>query len=135
RWSLDNWLKAKRGIDLAAADQENRRVFSVASAAILLQMGMMYLFSALFKSNSDWLQGGVIAGTLAHDFYAKPLGTYFLQYPLLLKVLTWGVFVLEWVGPLLLFCPWQHAKARLAAVTGLAAMHIGIALTVEVDLF
>ena len=133
KWSLDRWLERKRG--RVQGLDAGQRVVSIASAAILLQMGMMYFFSAIFKSNSDWLKGEVIAGTLAHDFYAKPLGTFFLQYPTVLMVLTWGVFLLEWVGPLMLFSPWRNGAMRLAAVAGLAGMHVAIALTVEVDLF
>ena len=49
-----------------------RPVRSIASAGIMLQMGMMYLFTAISKSNADWWSGGAVAGALAHDMYARP---------------------------------------------------------------
>jgi hypothetical protein len=131
-WSLDHWLKRKRGEVTPAAFAGVR---SIATAAILLQMGVMYLFSAYFKTNADWFQGGVIRGSLAHDFYAKPLGTYLLQFPAALQAMTWGVFLLEWIGPLLLFWPKNNPRTRIIGAALLAAMHIGIALTMHVDLF
>jgi hypothetical protein len=132
-WSLDRWLCQRRGAAIIKGDEGP--VLSVASAAILLQMAMMYLFSAIFKSNSGWWRGEVVAGALAHGFYAKPLGAYFLQFPRLLAGLTWGTLVLEWMGPLLLFSPKYTPGLRLGAVAALAAMHVGIGLCLEVDLF
>lgn len=130
-WSVDRWLAKDRPEKTdATAD-----VLSVGTAAILLQMGMMYWFSALFKSNPDWLNGGAIKASLAHDFYAKPLGTWLLQYPGMLRMMNWTVYALEWVGPLLLFSPWKTATTRVIGIALLATMHIGIALTMEVDFF
>jgi hypothetical protein len=132
-WSLDSWLKSRRGSAMDASAWSP--VLSVASAAILLQMALMYLCSAIFKTNPEWFQGGVIAGTLAHDFYAKPLAAWALHFPQLLTGLTWGTFLLEWAGPLLLFVPWRTAWVRLAVVASLAAMHVGIELLLTVGLF
>lgn len=129
-WSVDEWLGRRRGIKAAQGP-----VLSVASAALLLQMGFMYLFSAISKSNAEWLRGGVIANSLGHAFYAKPLGAWFLRFPHLLTGLTWGAFVLEWVAPVLMFFPKRTPWLRVGAVAALAAMHIGIALSLEVDLF
>lgn len=130
-WSLD----ARQARRSGRSPDPQTPVLSVASAAILLQMALMYLFSAFYKTNSDWFGGQVIAGTLAHDFYAKPVGELALRFPAVLTVMTWGVFLLEWAGPLLLFMPKHTARARLAIVAALAAMHLGIELCVTVGLF
>jgi len=132
-WSVDGWLARRRG--QAVARNAETPVLSVASGAILLQMALMYLFSAGFKSNAEWFRGEVIAGTLAHDFYAKPAGAWALQFPLLLKAMTWGVFALEWLGPLLLFAPPRLVWLRLGGLAALAAMHLGIEVCVTVGLF
>lgn len=71
-WSLDRALEKRHGT--AGMGGDGPRVLSVASAAILLQIGLMYLFSAMFKSNPVWFRGETIAGILAHDFYASSLG-------------------------------------------------------------
>ena len=66
--SVDAWWAGRRGrlLDL-------RPVLSLASAGLQLQMAVMYFFSAFFKSTPDWFRGQVIAGSLGHDLYAKPL--------------------------------------------------------------
>jgi hypothetical protein len=132
-WSLDRWLEKRRG--RAAIRSDETQVLSVASAAILLQMALMYLFSGIFKFNTDWLSGEAIAGTLAHDFYGTPLGERLLQFPRLLAGLTWLTLALECGSPVLLFFPKYTARFRLGVVAALAAMHIGIWLLMMVDLF
>lgn len=132
-WSLDAWWARRRG-DRAESSGDTP-VVSVASAAILLQMAFMYFFSAVFKTDMTWLKGEIIAGSLAHDFYAKPWGTALLGFPLGLKALTVGVFVLEWLGPLLLFCPRFTGGVRLSIVAMLAAMHLCIEVTLTVGMF
>lgn len=118
-----------------AAAPAPQAVISVASAAILLQMAFLYFFSAIYKSNPDWYGGRVIEATLAHDFYARPLGEWLLRFPQWLAVITVAVFVLEWAGPLLLFAPWKTARLRIATVACLAAMHLGIAACLHVGPF
>src|SRR5262245_1642878 len=73
-WSVDRWLEKLRSNVPTQGGAE--RVLSIASVAILLQMALMYLFSAIFKSNTQWFRGDVIAGSLAHDFYASPPAAY-----------------------------------------------------------
>jgi len=132
-WSLDGWLDKRRGSTTMRGDPAP--VLSVASGAILLQMALVYLFTAIFKSNLVWLRGEAVAGVLAHDFYASPLGAYLLQFPRVLTGLTRCTFFLEWVAPLLLFFPKYTAWLRLGVIAALAAMHVGIGLCLEVDLF
>lgn len=131
-WSADAWLARRRQ---EPQFLDSQPVLSIASAAILLQMALMYLVSALFKSTPDWFRGEVIAGTLSHDFYAKPAGTWLLQFPGLLKGMTVGVFAMEWLGPLLLFSPKRTAAVRMVVIAALAAMHLGIEFCLTVGLF
>src|SRR5262245_48983619 len=132
-WSVDSWQEKRRGI--APSDSVQTQVLSVASAAILLQMGLMYFFSAIYKSNAEWLRGEALAGILAHDFYASPPAAYLLPFPRLLTGMTWATFVLEWAAPFILFFPRSTARLRLGVMAALAAMHLGIGLCLEVGLF
>jgi hypothetical protein len=132
-WSLDGWLaKRRRG---ALTHDGGAQVLSVASAAILLQIGFVYLVSAIFKSNTVWWRGEALTGILAHNFYASPPAAYLLQFPRLLTGMTWATFALEWAAPLLLFFPWGTARLRLGIIAALGAMHVGIGLCLEVGLF
>jgi hypothetical protein len=132
-WSVDGW-RDKRRNTIPSHDRE-APVVSVGSTAILLQMALMYFFSAIYKSNAQWFHGDVIAGSLTHDFFAVPLGATLLRYPRLLAGLTWATLALEWVGPLLLFSPKYTGRLRIATITALAAMHIGICLCLDVGWF
>ncbi len=130
-WSADHWRAKRRN----EAEGGSMQVVSIATAAILLQMALMYLFSAIFKSNADWKSGGVIAGVLTHSFYASPFGAQLLQFPKMLTALTLSTLVLEWVAPLLFFVPKFTASLRMFLIVALVGMHLGIDLCLEVGLF
>jgi len=132
-WSVDSWRAKRKGRVTPHSDAAT--VLTVGSAAILLQMGQMYLFSAIFKSNAQWFHGEALAGILSHDFFALPPAAWLLRFPALLKDLTWATLALEWAAPLLLFSPRWTGRFRLAAISALAAMHIGIGICLEVGLF
>ena len=129
-WSVDAWLAGRRGIPRASGP-----VLSVATAAILLQVAFVYLFSAVFKLNADWFQGKAVAATLRDGFYGTPLGAAFLELPRVLAALTVGILVLEWLCPFLLFSPVRTGRVRLWTLGILASMHLGIALILNVGLF
>jgi hypothetical protein len=133
RWSLDHWLDKRRGI--GAVRESETRVLSVASAAILLQMALMYFFSAIAKSNEQWFRGEALAGILASDVYGLPPAAFLLQFPKLLALMTRGVLVLEWAAPFLLFLFAGTARLRLGILAALAAMHVAIGVCLEVGLF
>ncbi len=131
-WSFDRSRAARRS---GSPPGHDARVVSIGSAAILLQMAFLYFFSGIFKWNVVWLRGEAIAGILAHDFYASPLGAYLLRFPHLSIALSWVTLFLECSAPFLLFFPFRTASIRLTAISALAVMHLGIAIFLEVDLF
>ena len=101
--------------------------------AILVQMGLTWLCSAILKTNSQWLHGETLALVFAHDFYASPPAAFFLQYPGFLRVMTVATLVLEWAA-LLLFVP-NSPRLRLVVIGTLAALHSGMGVCLEVGLF
>jgi len=131
-WSLD---ARKSAPGVKGATKAQALVVGIAPAAILTQMALMYLFSAIYKTNADWLQGKAMQGILAHDFYVAPIGAWLAQFPTPLKLLTWATLAVEWVAPLLLLFPTRRSWPRLAALATLAAMHLGIAASMNVGLF
>ena len=132
-WSVDAWRQRHRGA--FATKNSFQPVVSFASGAILLQMALMYFFSAIYKSNGSWVSGQTVAGALAHDFFSSSVGTRLLQLPWLLKPLTWGTFFLEWLALPLLFFPKGTPGLRVWLVAALALMHAGIYVFLKVDLF
>jgi hypothetical protein len=130
-WSVDSWLARRRGVRQASPEP----ILSVATAAVLLQVALVYLFSAVFKLNADWFQGRALAATLRDGFYGTPIGAAFLEFPRVLAVLTVGILVLEGICPFLLFSPARTGRVRLWVLGILASMHLGIALILNVGLF
>lgn len=131
RWSLD---ARRKGHQHPGHSAENVPVLSAGSAAILLQMALMYLFTAIFKSNQHWLEGGVLAGVLQHDFYASAAGMHLLPFPRLLHALTIATLVLEWAAPFLLIFA-RSTWLRLTTVGSLVLMHAGMGICLEVGQF
>ena len=127
-WSLD----ARRTKAITPAPQG---AFSAASAAILLQVCLMYWLTALFKIEAGWLDGAGLADSLAFESYQRPLAAALLAYPRLCEMLTYATVALELIGPLLVWLPWQTARIRLAVIAAFVALHVGIEATLYVGLF
>ena len=69
------------------------------------------------------------------EIYVHPFGSWLLNFPLLLKAVTYGTLVLELFGPLLLFIPvWNH-WFRLLVIAAFWSLHIGIDLSIDVGMF
>jgi len=131
-WSFDAWRRARRGL----ADSAPRRmVFSVATAAILLQLAVAYWMSGFFKYHDLWKDGQAMYYVLSMDSYGRPLGRKLLEYPQLVQWLSQATLYLELIGPPLAFVPWQTGKIRLAVIAAFVALHTGIELCLTVGLF
>jgi hypothetical protein len=129
-WSLDARRREK-----PEREPGGRQVLSPASAAILLQVGLMYLMTGWGKCNAYWFSGEAIQNALSYDMIARPLGQQLLRYPELLKLLTWATLLLELAGPLLLFFPIGTRYVRPLTVPAFVALHVGIELTMRVTVF
>jgi len=108
-------------------------VYSVASAALLLQIGSIYFFSALMKSGADWhADGTALYYALSQDWRARPLAGLLLQYPALLRLLTRATLFLELFGPLALLSPVWTGPLRTLVVLALLAFHVGLGAAMHV---
>ncbi len=108
---------------------------SIASAAMMLQIAMMYFFSGLAKCNSYWVSGEAVEYALHLEMYTKPLGGWLSGLPWLLTLITWVVLVVEIIGPPLMFSPISTRFLRGLLMGFFWLMHIGIWLTMSVGLF
>jgi hypothetical protein len=126
RWSLD----ARQGTKPA-----EESLLSVATAAVLLQMAVMYLFTGFSKCNDVWFSGSALDIGLSNDRLARPLGHILAGYPWLTSLLTRGTLIAELILPLVLFLPWKFSWCRSVALLMLMAFHIGIESSMVVMLF
>ena len=128
-WSVDRL----RG---AVPDPPSTRVLSVATAGLFLQIAFVYWFTALLKTGPEWrVDGTALYYALSAKQLVTPIGAYLLQFPDLLKVLTFGTLAVEIVAPLLLFSPFFTVPARIAGIIGIVGLHVGISMTLAVGYF
>lgn len=127
-WSIDQ-LKSK--IPFC------KQIASASSLALLLQIALIYWFSAMLKTDESWRQTGTAVWySLSIEQYATPLGVYLLQYPNLLKMLTFATFYLEAFGPFFAFTPIWTAPLRFATAIVFILFHlVGLNLAMELGVF
>jgi predicted DCC family thiol-disulfide oxidoreductase YuxK/uncharacterized membrane protein YphA (DoxX/SURF4 family) len=129
RWSIDAALATTAP---PAAD----RHLSWAGTALLLQVLAVYFCSALINSDPVWWpQGTAVYYALSFDAYSTAFGHWLLNFPTLLKLLSWYVYWLELVGPLLVLCPLFNRVLRFGVMVLLMLMHVGFLVCMELGHF
>jgi hypothetical protein len=115
---------------------ESDSVLSAATFAYAMQVALVYVFTAQFKSGPEWhSEGTAILYALRLDIFATPFGRFLTQFPDVLRVLTHFVYALERVGPLLLFCPFFTAYVRTLTILLFWFFHAGLELCMTLGLF
>lgn len=93
-------------------------------------------FSALLKTSPEWHSDGTaLYYALSLDQIRMPFGTFIYQFPNLLKCLTYVVYYIELLAPIIIVLPFVSSKIRLIGIISIVALFIGIAFTVYVGLF
>jgi hypothetical protein len=110
-------------------------IVSVATAAILLQVALMYWMSAYFKLQGIWSKPDGFERLLGFDSYARPFAYWLVQHDAWLPWMGRAILGWEIVGPLLAFSPIATKALRLVVIVGMLLLHIGIELSFTVGLF
>jgi hypothetical protein len=133
RFAVDTW-RGRHGERLRSLASQH---VSIGGAALLLQMAMMYWFSAILKDHPSWRSNGdALFLALSIDQFVKPFGRTLLAWPDLLRVLTLLTFWLEVLGPLAAFITAWHGRIRMAAIVAFLGFHLlALNLTLELGLF
>ena len=136
-WSLFLPLGRIWSVDSANEDRRPRswNVISIASAAIMLQVAYMYFFSGIAKWNEYWLSGSAIEYSMNLEMYVKPLGSILVEYPTLMKILTFVTLLSEVICPILMFIPRITTFNRGVAMGVFWLLHLGVWLTMSIGLF
>lgn len=138
-WSMFLPVAARFSVDAGrAANPPPRRNLhlSWASLGMLIQVMSVYFYSAILKSDPEWMRdSSAVYYALQLDRYATPFGQWLLGFPLLLKGLTDFVWWLEMIGPLLIFSPLLLRPLRFAMMISFMLMHIGFILCLEIGHF
>jgi len=119
-----------------AWDKLPDRYLSWGTAAYVMQIAFVFWFGALWKSGPEWrVDGTAVYYALSVDQLATPFGLFLLQFPLVLKVLSFGVFWFEILAPLLLISPVWTGPIRTATIFGLIFMFFGFGLCLVIGIF
>ena len=113
-----------------------RPLRSAGTAAIVIQVGAVHLCAGLFKllESPAWRDGTALALAL-QDVSVSRWGAALRAHPDLTRALTWAVLGLEILGPLILLSPIRSGPLRAASVLSLIALHLGVALCLQVGIF
>lgn len=144
-WSMFLPLGARYSMDMALAgvakdherggERGGHALLTVASVAILLQVMLVYFFGALHQYGTEWIPDGTALYFAFHvDIFATPLAIWLRHFPGLLQVLTYMVWVLELVGPILVFIPVFTYYLRFVVISGLCALQLGLLLCMDLGL-
>lgn len=138
-WGLFLPLGARWSVDAASRRNDDRhatttdRVASVASAALLLQVLLVYVVNAAFKLRGDrWVGGDGVRYVFSLDQFLVGVGPLLAASPAALVALGYAWLALLVLSPLLVL---STGRTR-AALTGLlVAGHLGMAATLLLGLF
>jgi hypothetical protein len=129
RWSVD------RALDKTDAPMP-QRIFSVGSMALIVQLGIVYLFGALLKTGPTWrIDHTAIYYALSIGEFATPLAKFLLHYPEMLKSLTIFAWYLELMAPFLIVFSAFSGSLRTVVVFLYVGFHISLGACLALGLF
>lgn len=127
-WSVD---AIRRRRDRPAPTAET---CSIATAAFVFQVLVVYLAAGVAKWNDSWLSGEAVRRALSVHDHGTALGTWIAESGWLTRPLTWGVIAMELALPPL-FLVVQRPRLRLGIVCMFIFFHLAILATMSVGLF
>lgn len=110
-------------------------ISNFATAALMIQLVLMYFFSGLAKCNEHWFSGQALEQALSWEFYVRPQADWIAGQSWLLRPITWIVLGVELALPLLVFAPGLFRWTRRPAAIFLIVMHLGIASLMTIGTF
>ena len=109
--------------------------FSGATAALMIQVALIYWTTGLRKSGPLWWNGQAVSYALRADEWATPVGVWLRGMPWVLEPLNYATLIVELLGPFLAFVPLQMSSFRLATVALFWTFHLSLAAAMNIGLF
>jgi predicted DCC family thiol-disulfide oxidoreductase YuxK len=139
-WGMFVPWGAKYSVDHAlnsSSSAQPQRVVSIGTAALLMQMPLVYFFGGILKNGPEWRQEfTAIYYVLSAPDYATSLGHWMASWPMpILKGITASTIVLEISGAVLLFSPFVNRTIRALVLPAFLLLQIGLGLTMRLGLF
>lgn len=135
RCSLDAFF-SKDSSKGSERSPEASRVLTAATAAVLIQAVLLYVYAGVLKTGPEWTRDyTAVYYAMSIDQLTTPVGHWLLHHPDLMKILTRATIILEIYGPALFFIPFFTAFFRIAAILLLFGMQMGFGATIRVYIF
>lgn len=132
-WSLFLPLDALGAVD--RRDDAPATVCSPASAALLVQVCLVYVVTMVLKTGPSWWDGTALDWIFGDTSIATSVGQSFGALPGVPYLLTWVTVIWEILGVILVLSPWRTTTTRVIAIAGFLALHAGMGLTLRIGLF
>lgn len=135
-WGLFLPLGARFSLDARRARHRpaNRHV-SVAGAALLAQVALVYAFSVANRTGATWWDGSALADALHFDLFATGVAIGLREFEPLLAPMTHGAIWFEALGPLLLLVPVATGPMRTLAVALFLGFHATLGALFHLGIF
>ena len=134
-WSMFLPLGARWSFDSTSKTADHDAVFSFATIGFIFQLFAIYFFPGVAKFNDIWISGDAMSYVLRLDIYITDFGHSMLNYPLLLKLVSWVTLFAELIWVWTLFVPWKNGTFRLINMLVFCSLHIGVVLSMAIGLF
>jgi hypothetical protein len=126
RWSIDARRTSTRTSDT---------YFCAATVALLVQVGLVYVFSALNRTGPTWWDGRALHDALHFDFFATAAGAWLREREAWLPPMTHAAIWFEFLGAFLAISPIASGPLRTLAVVLFLGFHATLALLFHIGLF
>jgi hypothetical protein len=133
RSSFDRWLTST---EIPCRETEARSILTWATVAVITQSLLVYIFAGIQKTGPEWTEDNTaVYYAMSVDQLTTPLGQRLLEYPELMRVLTYLALRIELFVPLLFLMPIFTGFFRTVAFVVLFGMQMGFAATIRIYLF
>ncbi|WP_009963552.1 HTTM domain-containing protein [Verrucomicrobium spinosum] len=130
-WSCEASRRKRQGGDAMPV-----RWVSFPAVCWVMQVGFVYVFSAVMKDRGAWYLEGTALQTALHlDLFALPAGVWLREHAELCRWLTRGTVWLELVGPFLLLLTGRWPALRGVLCLAFILFHLGIGLCMNIGAF
>ena len=130
RWSVDSALRG--------SVPETKRVRSVATMAIILQLVMIYAFAIICKLGQPiwWEERAAVYYALSVREFTTGLGYWMRDWPpLMLEMATYATLIVQATAVIALLTPRGNEKLRSQLAAVMIPMHVVYMLTLSIGLF
>lgn len=111
-------------------------VRSVPCFCLMVQIAVIYWFSAILKTDPSWGAEGTAVWQVMHaDTFARPTAVWLRLFPEVCEWITRATISLEKWAPWLIFVPFGRTAFRMLAIALFWGFHLGIQFTMDIGSF